>query len=127
MKTRHPSRPLQRLAPFEPMENCESDKVIRQGIITVALNEVLNVCLVPIVKASLHPKKNTGKDRKRKDVSTLEEPTFVDFILTDMAAHAEIKEYLKCSSNVSPCEPSHNAPYKSIVCIQRPQNTSQIQ
>jgi hypothetical protein len=45
MKTKYSGWTLQRLAPFEPMESCESHKVIRQGIVAIALNEVLDVGL----------------------------------------------------------------------------------
>src|SRR6266853_53295 len=115
MKTRHSSGTLQQLPPFEPVENCESDKVIRQSIITVALNEVLDVCLVSVIKASLHPKQNARNDRKWQDMSALEEADLIDFVFPDMAAHTEIQEYFERSANISAGKTSHNAPHKSVV------------
>jgi hypothetical protein len=55
MKSSDSSRTLERLPSFQPVKNRKSHEVIWESVVRVALNEVLDECLVAIVIASLHP------------------------------------------------------------------------
>ena len=59
-------------------------------------------------------------------MGSFEEADLVDLVLADVAARAEIEEYLQRTSHVTPRKAGHDLSHKTVVCVERAENASEI-